>query len=62
MALQGDSGRDLASGWPRDRTNGKGGRDLQKGWVLADHRRGVVGRMVVEGSTFWKRERSPPVR
>ena len=51
MALRGDSGRDLASGWPRERTGGKGGRALQKGWALADLCR--VVRVVVEGSIFW---------
>jgi len=53
MALPGDLGCDLASGWRGERTNGKGGRGLQKGWVVADQCRGVVARMVVERSIFW---------
>lgn len=53
MALQDDSGCDLASGWRHERTDGKGGRGLKKGSALTDLCRGVVGHLAVEGSIFW---------
>lgn len=58
MALQDDSGAELASGWQSERGNGKGG--LQRRWALAERCKGAVVRMVVEKGIVCESKQTAP--